>query len=154
MHGRRRHALVPLAVLALTGCSGEAAPTAAAPATSPPPTSAPSCPAAPDDGRYPPLPAAFPADFPAPAGAADAVADDTDPAVVSVRFPSPLPLREATAFVVQGLPAVGFEVVGGDREPHEADVVFARGALRGQLRIAAVDDCTTFWLVQVQRPRA
>ena len=149
----RRPALAAAALAALlAGCSASA-PEQAAP-TAPPTTPTPSAPACATaaPGAFPALPADFPADFPAPPGAADAVADDTDPAVVAVRFPSSLPLREATRFVVEGLPAAGYEVVGGDREPHEADIVFARGTLRGQLRIAAVDDCTTFWLVQVQRP--
>lgn len=141
------------AALALAGCSGGAASTApSAPASAAgAPTAGSSCPPATGEPGFPALPAGFPADFPAPPGAADAVADDSDPAVVRVTFASPLPLREATAFVVEGLPEAGFQIVGGDREPHEADIVFAKGDRQGQLRIARVDECQTFWLVQVQR---
>lgn len=147
-------------VLVLSGCSTGAAPAAAPlPAGTASPggsatSSEPACPP-PTEGRdaFPEgLPADFPADFPPPDGAADAVADDSDPVVVSVRFPSSVTLRDAVAFVLDRLPASGFEITGGDSEPHEADVVFAKGDVRGQLRIARVDDCTTFWLVQVVRP--
>ena len=153
-----------LCALVLAGCSSggsaagppDDAPGAvlADPARPGPDGSAPACPVPADDRAAFPatLPADFPADFPPPAGALDAVADDSDPAVVSVRFRSTASLRDAVAFVLDRLPAKGFEITGGDREPHEADVVFARGAQRGQLRIARVDDCTTFWLVQVVRP--
>lgn len=140
-----------LAACSTGGSSVAESPTAPASAVG---TEATDCPA-PTEGRdtFPAgLPADFPADFPPPDGAADAVADDSDPAVVSVRFPSPISLRDSVVFVLDQLPANGFEVTGGDREPHEADVTFAKGELRGQLRIARVDDCTTFWLVQVVRP--
>lgn len=147
-------------VLVLSGCSTGAAPAAdplpagtASPGASAT-SSAADCPP-PTEGRdaFPAgLPADFPADFPSPDGAADAVADDSDPAVVSARFPSPISLRDSVVFVLEQLPASGFEITGGDSEPHEADVIFARGDLRGQMRIARVDDCTTFWLVQVVRP--
>lgn len=144
-------ALATLTAVGLAGCSGGSPASAPTPAPTPSAEPTSSCPAATGEAAFPVLPAGFPTDFPAPPGAADAVADESEPAVVRVTFPSPLPLREATAFVVSGLPAAGFEIVGGDREPHEADVVFARGDLQGQLRIARVDDCQTFWLVQLQR---
>lgn len=153
--------LLAASALALAGCAtGEAAPApAAAPTKAGPPSPSPSgpeCPpaAAGSDSFPAGLPADFPADFPAPAGAVDSVADDADPAVVAVRFPSTMSLSESVPFVLEQLPAAGFEIVGGDQEPHEADVVFARDELRGQMRIARVDDCTTFWLVQVIRPTA
>jgi hypothetical protein len=153
--------LLTASVLALAGCaSGEAAPApAAAPTETGTPSASPSgpqCPQGPagSDAFPADLPADFPADFPAPPGALDSVADDADPAVVAVRFPSTMSLSESVPFVLEQLPAAGFEIVGGDQEPHEADVVFARDRLRGQMRIARVDDCTTFWLVQVIRPTA
>lgn len=152
----RRACAALAAAAALTACAGdettEAAPTPV-PTASPTP-SAPACPEAPaGSDRFPDgLPADFPADFPAPPGATDAVADAADPAVVAVRFPSPASLKESVTFVLERLPAAGFQITGGDQEPHEADVVFAFGERQGQLRIARVDDCTTFWLVQVVRP--
>lgn len=140
----------------LTGCSdGDSTASPAQPPAAADAESTADCPAPTGAGDEFPagLPADFPVDFPPPAGARDAVADDSDPAVVSARFPSPTSLRDSVSFVVDQLPANGFEITGGDREPHEADVVFAKGDLRGQLRIARVDDCTTFWLVQVLRPQ-
>jgi len=140
----------------LAGCSSDG-PSAAEPTTaagsSPTPTG-PACPAAPagSDSFPAGLPPDFPTDFPPPPGAGGAVADAQDPAVVAVRFPSPASLKESVEFVLERLPSAGFQITGGDQEPHEADVVFAFGQRRGQLRIARVDDCTTFWLVQVVRP--
>lgn len=157
--GRSRALGALLVVAALTAC-GAGEPPAAAPQPAPPApsgsSSEPACPEAPagSDAFPAGLPADFPVDFPAPPGAADTVADAADPAVVAVRFPSTMSLRDSVPFVLEELPAAGFEIVGGDQEPHEADVVFSRGELRGQMRIARVDDCTTFWLVQVVRPTA
>lgn len=160
----RRRALGALVLgLGATACTGagDPGPAGQGPARSaqaeqtrvgqPPSGPSPTCPGTGGPAAFPPLTDGFPPDFPAPAGAQAAVADGSDPAVLSVRFPSPLPLREATAFAVQELPARGFEIVGGDREPHEADIRFARAGRQGQLRIARVDDCTTFWLVQIYR---
>lgn len=149
-----RAALAVATAAVLVGCASEPSSEAAG---STAPSASPSGVACPEPASAPAafpagLPADFPADFPAPPGAGDAVADDADPAVVAVRFPSSAPLRESVQFVLDRLPAAGFQITGGDQEPHEADVVFAQGALRGQLRIARVDDCTTFWLVQVVRP--
>ena len=74
------------------------------------------------------------------------------PGLVAVKFSTSLPLRTAKLFVLDALPKRRFVIVGGDSEPHEADIPFARGEILGQLRISRVDDCRTDWLLFVSGP--
>lgn len=150
---------VLLCAAAVTACSsgGSATDVATPTPSASPSASGAACPEPPTGSDAFPtgLPPDFPSAFPPPPGAVDAVADAADPSVVAVRFPSPASLAESVEFVLEQLPAAGFQITGGDQEPHEADVVFAfDDGRQGKLRIARVDDCTTFWLVQVVRPAA
>lgn len=145
----RRAAAVGL-LLVLPACSGskstpQAAPSPstampATPSDSPCPTPSPS-----SKGRS--WPAEVPSDLPKPPGIAITSTQAAQNGVHIVRFTTPTSLRESVLFVIKKLPAAGFAIGRGDAEAREADAPFARGDIRGVLRLLATDTCETTWLL-------
>ena len=150
-HQGRSAASAALALLlgALAGCGDDGAPAAVPSASST--TAGPTCEAAPST-TFARWPAGVPADFPKPPSAAITSVTSDAPGLVAVKLSTAVPLRDAKLFVLDRLPRGGFTIVGGDSEPHEADIPFARDHVLGQIRISRVDDCHTDWLVFVSGP--
>jgi hypothetical protein len=146
----RTHAVgvVASAVLAgtlaatLAGCGGSSTPAAGASPSLPTVTPCPSVTAA-----AAPWPRGVPADLPKPPGAVVRSQQTTAAHVHVVRLSTPLSLRDSVLFVLRRLPKAGYVLGHGDAEPDEADVPFARGDLRGQLKLTAVSACRTDWLL-------
>lgn len=144
------------AALALSGCSSEAiGPSVAAPGTTARPT-APTLPTAPALPTCAPAAAAsltwpvgVPADLPKPPGANGAKEQSRKDGLTVVTFSTATSLREGVQFLVKALPAAGYTVGRGDAETTEADVPFVKDGLRGVLRMVAVEQCRTDWLLAV-----
>ncbi len=150
---RRRLLPLALAALVLTGCSGDpAAPQSAASAGPSRPTAAgarptPTC--APAAAATLAWPQGVPADLPKPPAAGGAKEQSNKDGLTVVTFSTAASLREGVLFLVKALPAAGYTVGRGDAEATEADVPFVKGALRGVLRMVAVEQCRTDWLMAV-----
>ena len=147
----RRRLLPLLALVALTGCSDSGDPTAT---TSPAPTrtaaTPPSaCPA--PAGTELDWPAAVPADLPKPPGASEAQVESRTDGLTVVKFTTPISIRESVLFVIDAMPKAGYTLARGDAENTEADAPFVKGDLRGVLRMIAVQECRTDWLMALAR---
>ena len=140
-----------LAVAALTGCSGSGDPAATA---SPTPTrAAVASPAACASPAASDLdwPATVPADLPKPPGASSAQVESRTDGLTVVKFTTPISIRESVLFVIDAMPAAGYTLARGDAENTEADAPFVKGDLRGVLRMIAVQECRTDWLMALAR---
>ena len=144
--------LAVVCVLLTAGCSsGE---TAAGPTTGSTPTRAavasPSpCPA--PVGADLEWPASVPADLPKPPGAASAQVESRTDGLTVVKFTTPISIRESVLFVIEAMPRAGYTLARGDAENTEADAPFVKGDLRGVLRMIAVEECRTDWLMALAR---
>ena len=153
--GKQRRSAAPAAlallVIGLAGCGEDPDPVAAPSADASPTTSGPSC-AAPAATTFASWPTGVPADLPRPPSARITSVTSDAPGLVAVKLSTDVPLRDAKLFVLDRLPTARFSIVGGDSEPHEADIPFVREHVIGQIRISRVDDCHTDWLVFVSGP--
>jgi hypothetical protein len=148
---RPQPAVVGALALLLAGCStggGAGSATATAPETATrslfaqaPPTCAPATTAALT------WPKGVPADLPKPPAATAARAQDRSDGLTVVTFSTASNLREGVLFLVKALPAAGYTLGRGDAEATEADVPFVKAGLRGVLRMVAVEQCRTDWLM-------
>lgn len=156
----RPAAALALLALLLTGCSGAAAgPSgrasgagAAAPvatqAASPSPTPSPDCPAGRKGERWP---QGVPADLPVPPTAKIATTDVRPDGLTLVRFSTTQSIRQGIVFLVGALQPAGYAIGRGDAEAVEADVPFTKGPLRGLMKMIAQGDCTTQWVLALQK---
>jgi hypothetical protein len=149
----RRLALPAVAaVLLVAGCGGsdrDAAAAASPTATSAPPAvnAAPTClPATDSDLEWP---EGVPDDLPVPPGAELSEVQDRQDNLTVVQFSTPISIRESVLFVIDALPAAGYTLARGDAENTEADAPFVKGDLRGVLRMVAVEQCRTDWLMAI-----
>lgn len=143
----RRLAVPALSVLLLTACGGSAAPTATA---SPQPSSLfarepQACPEPPAGEQQ--WPDGVPADLPRPPGTTLTEVQERTDGLTVLQFTTPISIRESVLFVVDALPAAGYTLARGDAENTEADAPFVKGDLRGVLRMIAVEQCRTDWLM-------
>lgn len=147
-------ALAALPVL-LAGCSSSsepAAPQAVGPSpvasSAPLPTrSSPAC--APSTSAALDWPKGVPADLPKPPAATAATTQNREDGLTVVTFSTAATLREGVLFLVKALPAAGYTLGRGDAEATEADVPFVKGGVRGVLRMVAVEQCRTDWLLAI-----
>lgn len=151
---RTRLAALATGLLAalMTGCSGATPPPAAAPAATPSPEVAQSPAGCPVSG--PPAkawPAVVPADLPQPPTAQVTDVQDRPDGLTVVKFTTRTSIRESVVFLVEALPAAGYTLARGDAENTEADAPFVKGGLRGVMRMIAVEDCRTDWLMALTR---
>ena len=142
-------ALVAAGLVALTACAGSDEP-AAAPSVAPTtaaPSTAPTCsPAAPTDFAWPEK---VPSDLPKPPGARLTEVEKRTDDLTVVQFTTPTSLRQSVLFLIEALPAAGYTLARGDAEITEADAPFVKGDLRGVMRMIAVEECRTDWLLAV-----
>lgn len=147
-----------LAVGLLSGCSaatpGPAAGAGAGPSPVPLPSAATAqaptaCPGA--DRPATPWPGAVPADLPQPPSAQVTGVDERDDGLTVVRFTTATSIRESVVFLVEALPAAGYTLARGDAENTEADAPFVKDGLRGVMRMIAVEECRTDWLMALTR---
>lgn len=147
--GVLRRLLLPCVLTLLTGCSGasepQAAPSALPSVGVPAPTAPPACPSPAAGGLTWPEP--VPDDLPVPPGATLTEVEERTDGLTVVTFSTSTSLREAVLFVIEQLPAAGYTLARGDAENIEADVPFVRGDLRGVMRMIAVEQCRTDWLM-------
>jgi hypothetical protein len=131
--------------LAGAGCAGSTGPAAGAP---PAPTitqQAPQCPVTPaPPGRWPHY---LPADIPRPAVYHFEQSTVDTQGIRTTRFTTTSSLRDAVLFVVQRFPRAGYVLGRGDAEATEADAPFVHGPARGLLRLVAIQNCMTLWLL-------
>lgn len=162
--------LAAAAAVALPGCSSQGpanvggasggpvtrAATAAtpSPATAPAPATGPlgqpaGCPAT---GRPTKAwPDGVPADLPQPPTTEVTEVEQREDGLTVVTFTTATSIRESVVFLVQALPAAGYTLARGDAESTEADAPFVKGGLRGVMRMVAVEDCRTDWLLALTR---
>ena len=146
----------PLAALAglalLTGCSGggtqpQAAATTAPATGAPAVQAAPTCaPAAATDFRWPKQ---VPADLPEPPGATLVDVQERQDGLFVVTFSTATSIRQSVLFLIEQLPKAGYTLARGDAENTEADAPFVKGDLRGVMRMIAVEECRTDWLMAI-----
>jgi hypothetical protein len=137
-----------LTALLLAGCGGEATPDAAAPQPTASSLFAPrpqSCPEPPASDLE--WPASVPADLPKPPGATLTEVEARTDGLTVVQFSTPISIRDSVLYVIDALPAAGYTLARGDAENTEADAPFVKGDLRGVLRMIAVEQCRTDWLM-------
>jgi hypothetical protein len=141
-----------LGCLALTvGCSSSAGPSAQPSATASASASAPA--AAPTASACAATATGFswpeevPDDLPAPPGATLTEVQERDGGMTLVTFTTPISIRESVLFLLEEMPAAGYTLARGDAESNEADVPFVKDDLRGVLRMIAVEQCRTDWLL-------
>lgn len=154
----RRVAAVLAACALLAGCSSAAAPQdgATAAATVAPSPGASSlfsrgegtCP--PAGETAPAWPGTVPADLPRPPGTQVTDLEERDGLTI-VKFTTATSIRQSVLFVVDAMPAAGYTLARGDAENTEADAPFVKGGLRGVLRMIAVEECRTDWLMALTR---
>ena len=146
----RLAALAAAGLLVLTACSGSDEPTAAVPSTAAStavPSTAPTCaPAAPTDFAWPEQ---VPTDLPKPPGATLTEVDKRTDGLTVVQFTTPTSIRQSVLFLIEALPAAGYTLARGDAENTEADAPFVKGDLRGVMRMIAVAECRTDWLMAI-----
>jgi hypothetical protein len=145
-----RGRLLLLGVLALNvGCAGSGSDPQAAPSATPtigiPARTAPTCPSPAAGGLRWPEP--VPDDLPVPPGATPTEVEERSDGLTVVTFSTPTSIREAVLFLIEQMPAAGYTLARGDAENVEADVPFVKGDLRGVMRMIAVAECRTDWLM-------
>ncbi len=143
-----------LAVVAVTGCTASGEPSAA---PSPTParagaTTPSACPAPASTELT--WPAAVPADLPKPPGASSPEVESRTDGLTVVTFTTPISIRESVLFLIDAMPKAGYTLARGDAENTEADAPFVKGDLRGVMRMIAVEECRTDWLMAVARATA
>ena len=138
-----------VAAALLAGCGGSAAPPTATPSAS----AAPAAQAAPTCGPAPATeltwPAEVPADLPKPPGAKRTDVQERTDGLTVVMFTTPTSIRESVLFLIEKMPAAGYTLARGDAENTEADAPFVKGELKGVMRMIAVEDCRTDWLMAI-----
>lgn len=140
--------------VAVSGCSDSEEPSAA-----PSPTPSRAVAASPSGCPAPATtelawPAAVPADLPKPPGASSAEVESRTDGLTVVTFTTPISIREAVLFLIDAMPKAGYTLARGDAENTEADAPFVKGDLRGVMRMIAVEECRTDWLMAVARASA
>lgn len=143
--------LLLLSVVAVAGCSTSATPQAddaPSPAATPAAVQlAHKCAPAPSPAFS--WPEQVPPDLPTPPGARLTDVQKRADGLTVVMFSTPTSIRESVLFVIEALPAAGYTLARGDAENTEADAPFSKGNLRGVLRMIAVEQCRTDWLMAV-----
>lgn len=137
-----------LLCLLLAGCSSgnpQAAPSASTVAGIPAPTAPPACPS-PDAGGLT-WPQPVPDDLPVPPGATLTDVEERTDGLTVVKFSTPTNIRDGVLFLIEQMPAAGYTLARGDAENTEADAPFIKGSLRGVMRMIAVEQCRTDWLM-------
>ena len=134
----------------LVGCSDsqepQAAPSAPAGVTAAPAPSPTKCPAKPTDFAWP---AQVPKDLPEPPGATLTEVQKRNDGLFVVQFTTAISLREAVLFLIEEMPKAGYTLARGDAENTEADAPFVKGNLRGVMRMLAIENCRTDWLMAI-----
>lgn len=134
----------------LGGCASSSAPQAASeavPVTAEAPK--PACPIV-TKSRFA-WPADYPQDLPQPPGSTFTGTSKTRDGLTLTKFTSAQSLQQSVAFVVTELKRAGFELGRGDSEGTEADAPFAKGDVRGVMKMLSTGPCSTSWLVAVTR---
>lgn len=151
----RPYALLAMCVVVLSGCSGGGGVTAAPTSAATSPAQTPSsllteprgCPsAAPTDFRWP---EEVPDDLPTPPGARLTEVQERSDGLTVVMFTTPISIRDAVLFLIEQMPAAGYTLARGDAENAEADAPFVKDDLRGVMRMLAVEECRTDWLMAI-----
>ena len=137
-------------VVLVAGCSGsggpEAAPTSSATAPGAPTATAP--PECPQPGEAElSWPEPVPDDLPVPPGARLTDVEERTDGLTVVKFTTPVSIRQGVLFLIEQMPAAGYTLARGDAENTEADAPFIKGDLRGVMRLIAVEQCRTDWLM-------
>ncbi|MBV9293868.1 MAG: hypothetical protein JO222_15605 [Frankiales bacterium] len=134
------------AVVSVGGCAGSSGSTTGGP-TAPTITQplTPQCPStSAPPGRWPRY---LPPDFPRPAAYHFEQSTVDAQGIRTTRFTTSSSMRDAVLFVVQRFPRAGYVLGRGDAEATEADAPFVHGPARGLLRLAAIQNCMTLWLL-------
>lgn len=144
-----------VAAALLTSCSDSEAPAAQgapSPTRTPPAAAAqPTCAPAPSTDFS--WPEQVPADLPEPPGAELTEVQKRTDGLTVVLFSTPTSIRDAVLFLIEELPAAGYTLARGDAESTEADAPFVKGDLRGVMRMIAVEQCRTDWLMAITKAR-
>lgn len=149
-----RRSRLPALLLAtglLAGCAGGAAPdpvatqASAAPSTQGAVAEPVAC--APDGVATLTWPDVVPADLPVPPAGTLTDVQPRGEGLTVVRFSTTTSIRESVLFLIEQMPAAGYTLSRGDAENTEADVPFVKGDLRGVMRMIAVEECRTEWLM-------
>lgn len=149
----RSYVCAAAACLTITACSGSGEPEAAP--TAPPTPSSVLAQAPPSCASPPPTdfswPEQVPDDLPVPPGAALTEVEERTDGLTVVTFSTPTSIRQAVLFLIEQMPAAGYTLARGDAENTEADAPFVKGDLRGVMRMIAVEQCRTDWLMAITR---
>ena len=95
-------------------------------------------------------PDSYPADLPQPPGAG-APTTRSQAGLVLTSFTTDSSLHQSVVSIVGLLTSAGYELGRGDSESSEAEAPFAKGGLRGVMKMRSVGPCRTSWLVAVTR---
>lgn len=94
-------------------------------------------------------PEQVPAELPVPPTAQIGAVQEREDGLTVIQFDTSTSLRQSITFVLGSLPRAGYVLGRGDAEATEADAPFADDTHRGVLRMVAVDDCRTTWLLAI-----
>lgn len=134
-----------------TGCGSSGDPGAAAISPSPSAAAvaqaAQECPPAPETDFS--WPEQVPNDLPVPPGARLTDVQERTDGLTVVMFTTPRSIRDGVLFLIEQMPAAGYTLARGDAENSEADAPFVKGDLRGVMRLIAVEECRTDWLMAI-----
>ena len=149
-----RTAAAVFVALTIAGCGGSGEPQAAPTSAAPTPSSVlaqapPACPSPPSTDFS--WPEQVPDDLPVPPGASLTEVEKRNDGLTVVMFSTPTSIRQAVLFLIEQMPAAGYTLARGDAENTEADAPFVKGDLRGVMRMIAVEQCRTDWLMAITR---
>ena len=96
-------------------------------------------------------PADYPKDLPQPPAATPGRVSRTPDGLTLTRFTTATSLAQGVSFVRTQLERTGFHPGPGDAEDDEADVPFAKGGVRGVMKMISTGTCSTSWLVAITR---
>lgn len=94
-------------------------------------------------------PEQVPAELPVPPTAQIGDVQERDDGLTVIKFDTTTSLRQSITFVLGSLPRAGYVLGRGDAEATEADAPFSNDKHYGVLRMVAVDDCRTTWLLAI-----
>lgn len=140
-----------LVAVSVTGCGGSGSPQSVA---TPTPVASPAAAQASPTCSAPPAtdfswPEEVPDDLPVPPGARLTDVQERTDGLTVVMFTTPVSIRESVLFLIEKMPAAGYTLARGDAENTEADAPFVKGELKGVMRMIAVEDCRTDWLMAI-----